>query len=487
MTFPTLLSFLSSLENSGELKRVTAPVDKDEELACIARLALHSSTCNNPPALLFENIKGHHIPVVVGLYESRKRYATALKCNPEQILDHWAGAIASPLPVREDADGAVKKNIFKGTEASLLNIPIPVWTPGRDAGPYIPSASVITSDPETGIQNMAVYRIQIQSATEFTVGFGSSNQHGAIHFDKWKKLGQKMPVALVIGGPPVVQFAAPAKTAYGVDELTIAGALQNESIPVVKCETVPLLVPAEADIVIEGYLDLNQTMEEGPFGEALGYMCEIGRAPRAVMTAICMRDKPVFHGYIQQVPPSEGHLIWEMGILGPLLHYLKTRLRLSVIKDMAVLPGSAGVSSLIIQVAESDPLEIRRLFSVISKIHFGQKLIAIVDEDIDIHDPVAVIFALTTRCNLQKDLQIDQSGQVYQPDPSVYAMTAGLPGPPPYPFPVAVLDARVKCKIPPLSLPPGEKMEKVRRRWNEFGLAPLKDRDRISKLLYRDN
>ena len=193
--FLDLQSFLSFLENSGRLNRVKSPVDKNHEIACIARWAIESTPEEDSYAILFENVAGHDAPVAVNVYGSRQACADALGCAPESLWEHWAEALDQPLDTVPVESAPVQEVVLLGEQADLNSMPVPVWTPGLDAGPYLSAGSVITKDPMTNIQNMASYRIQIHDGKRAGLFFGSALQHGAIHLRKHGDRGASVPVA----------------------------------------------------------------------------------------------------------------------------------------------------------------------------------------------------------------------------------------------------------------------------------------------------
>jgi len=484
--FVDLRSYLMFLESAGRLQRVHAPVDKQWEIACVARWAMESTPDEQRYAILFEQVKDHTVPVAVNLYASRALCAGALGVAPEAVLQHWAAALTTPhQPIRVET-APVQEVLETDSAASLLSLPVPVWTPGRDAGPYLSAGNVITKDPGTGVQNLGNYRLQIHDARRAGLFFGSRLQHGAIHCAKYHERGEPMPVAIVVGAPPAVNFAAAAKTAYGVDELTIAGGLMGAGLRVVRAKTVDLWVPADAECVIEGWVAPGAEQLEGPFGEALGYMDRAAPAAVVQVSAITQRRAPVHHGYVQQLPPSDGHLVMELGILGPLWYYVTCQLRLSGLRDLAILRGSAGVSALVAQVERSAAARAGEIGHVLAKIGFGQKFIYLVDEDLDIHDAETLNWGLSTRVDPERDVTIVPQAQTFQVDPAVLARAAAEGGHlsgPPYRSSLAIIDATVKCPIPEVSLPERAMMEHVLARWSEFGLPPIVPRQRLARLL----
>ena len=296
-----------------------------------------------------------------------------------------------------------------------------------------------------------------------------------------------MPVAVVVGASPAVCFGAAAKTAYGVDELAVAGGLLGEAIEVVRGRTVDLLVPADAEYVIEGHVDPDHRTEEGPFGEGLGFMTAAGPAPAIDVSAICHRSDPIFHGYVQQLPPTEGHVVWAMGLLGPLWYYLVgSRAGLRGLADLEIVPGAAGLSALVVQVEPGHGKEARRILDRFAGINFGQKAVIVVDRDIDIRDLETLQWALSTRVDPEQDIRIRANVSTYLLDPTTLArndVPADAPTPAPYASSMQLIDATLKCRIPEISIPGKQRMLRVLKRWNELGLPEVRPRERLLRLL----
>lgn len=484
--FLDLRSFLTYLEHTGRLRRVSKPVEKDWEIACLARWAMESTAEKDSYALLFENVKDQSMPVAVNLFPTPEMYGAALGVHSEELLEAWGKALDHPHKPIEVASGPVFDVVHANSQANLLNLPAPVWTPGRDGGPYLSAASVITKDPDTGIQNMGIYRMQVHDEKHAGLSFGSKMQHGAIHYSKYSKRKQPMPVAAVIGAPPVVTFAAAAKTAYGVDEMEIAGGLAGYALQVVRGKTVDLLVPAHAECVIEGFVQPDAKMMEGPFGEFLGYLNQSSPAPVVDITAIYHRSAPIHHGYVQQMPPSDGHLVMEMGFLGPLWYYLTRKLGLKGVRNLAIARGSAGLAILVAQIEKAHVSESARIGRALAKFNLGQKFIYLVDEDIDIRDQETLNWVLSSRVDPERDIEFIKDFPTFQYDPSTLsrAVKDGKElGAPPYPSSVAIVNATVKCEVPEISLPTSSVMFKALEHWGETGLPPITPRKRLERLL----
>jgi 2,5-furandicarboxylate decarboxylase 1 len=484
--FHNLRSFLIHLEQVGRLRRVPKTVDKDWEIACLARWAVESTPEKDSYALLFENVKNHTVPVAVNLFSTPEMYAAALGVESEELLEAWGRALDCPHKPVEVADGPVFEVVQAYSGLNVLDIPAPVWTPGRDGGPFLTAASVITKDPETGIHNMGIYRMQIHDDRAIGLSFGSKMQHGAIHYAKYCKRQQPMPVAAVLGAPPVVSFAAAAKTAYGVDEMEIAGGLAGSALEVVRGKTVDLLVPAHSECVIEGFVEPGTERMEGPFGEVLGYVAGSSPAPVLQVSAIYHRLAPIHHGYVQQMPPSDGHMVMEMGFLGPLWFYLTRKLKLKGLRNLAIARGSASLAILIAQIGKSHVAESAQIGRALAKFNLGQKFIYLVDEDIDIRDQETINWALSSRVDPERDIEFITDFPTFQYDPSTLSRAAKDGRElvvPPYPSSVAIVNATVKCAVPEISIPTRSIMNEALKSWPDTGLPPIRPRTRLVRLL----
>lgn len=481
--FVDLRSFLTYLDLNGRLRRVTKPINKDWELACIARWSMESTPEQDAYAILFENVQNHSSPVVVNLYSTAERYAEALGIEPDRILEHWSHALEHPREARLIESGPAQEIVNLGPKADLLSIPAPVWTPGRDAGPFLSAANVITKDPETGIQNMAVYRMQIHDSGHAGLCFGSKMQHGAIHLRKYAALKKPMPIAAVIGVAPAVSFASAAKIAYGIDELSVAGALAGTRIDGVRGKTVDLLVPAYAELVIEGFVQPDTLRTEGPFGEYFGYVAPAEPAAVVEVTAITHRNSPVHHGFVQQMPPSDGHLVMEIGMLGPLWFNLTRKLGVKGLRDLAIARGCAGLSILVVKIDKAHLSESAHIGRLLAKFTSGLNFIYVVDEEIDIRDQDALNWAISSRVNAPDDVQFVKRFQVPPPAQGTYRADRDEPASATEGSSVVVVNATTKRVMPEISLPSAQFMNRALEHWTETGLPTITPRRRLKTLL----
>jgi len=478
-----LRDFVEDLASLGWLREVTKPVDKDWEIACIARWALESTGEGDAYAIRFHRVIGFDVPVVTGLFASRRHLARSLGIGVDELWELWARALANPIEPEVVGDGLVKQHVLRDDAADVTTLPVPVWTPGRDRSPYFSSACVVTHDREHRVPNLATYRVQVQGPRRLGLFFGSDKQHGALHVKGFEAHGEPTPVAFVLGAAPAVSYAAAAKVRYGWDEMTIAGGLLGRAVPVIRCETHELLVPADAEIVIEGFVRPGERADEGPFGEALGYMEGIAPARLVDVTCITHRTRPLFHGLVQQVPPSEGHLLMELGLGGALWHYLRHQARVAGLVDLGIVPGAAGVSVICVSVRAGDRESVAKVIRLLSLLNWGQKVVIVVDDDIDVRDPKTVFWALSSRVDFSKDLLVQQRIPLFQRDPAAFrrALDAGA-GAEDLGSKL-ILDATVKADCMEPSLPPGSLMQRAREAWEATGLPPLSGVSRLERLI----
>jgi 4-hydroxy-3-polyprenylbenzoate decarboxylase len=281
-----LRTFVRFLEENGELRRIAREIDPVLEVSEIAQRVMRAGG----PALLFERVRGSRYPLLINTYATRRRMSWALGVND---LDEHARAIgalvkAQPpvglldkvrmLPKVARVAAATPKVVRGGapcqeiveTEPDLGKLPI-ITTWPEDGGPYITLPMVITRDPDKGTRNVGCYRMQVYGPRETGMHW-QLHKTGRRHMRRYKELGiQRMPVAVALGGDPVLPYAATAPLPDGIDEFLFAGFLRRKPVEMVRCKTIDLEVPASADFVLEGYVDVDELRREGPFGDHTGY------------------------------------------------------------------------------------------------------------------------------------------------------------------------------------------------------------------------
>ena len=468
MPYSDLRDFLKKLESSGKLHRIAKPVDKDWEIAAVAKIAFESIPEPRRPALMFEHVKGFDMPLVLGvLGGSRAIYCLALECELKDLHKKWGDAERHPIAPVRVAKGPVQEKVFRGSEVNLLKLPIPTWTVGQDPAPYVTSGYVITNDPDTGIRNVGVYRIQLKGANKLGL-FINYLQGGREHVEKNIKRGQPTPVAIVIGAEPVIGLVSVTRLPQDLDEFAVAGALRGAPVELVRCVTSELEVPAAAEIVIEGMI-ASELEEEGPFGEYTGYMGPKSMSYKVDIQCVTHREKPIFQEFSSQMPPSESSCIRSIGRESALQKHLIEDLGLPV-RDVHLFEAGGAAAYLVISIKKSHPAQPRTaMFGAWSFAPQFGKLTVVVDDDIDIRDPNLVNWALSFRMQPEKDAFIMSGTAAVQLDPSQAREDVLQQDPTRRVSSKIGIDATRKHAYPAVAVPPQEHLERVRKEWESYG------------------
>jgi UbiD family decarboxylase len=480
--YPDLHEHLERLEREGLLIRVKEPVDKDQEMHPLVRWQFRGGIKEKDrKAFLFEkpvDAKGklYDIPVAIGiLAANRKIYGIGLGCDPTQVNQLWAEAKAAPIPpVEIPSDAApVHEVVYQSEDLKVPGrgvdgIPVPISTPGWDNAPYISAAHFITQDPDSGIHNIGTYRAMIKAPDR--VGCNPSLELGQgiyAHWEKYRARREKMPAALCIGGVPAISYVAAQKLNYDVDEFAVAGGLVKAPIRIVKAKTVPLLVPADAEIIIEGWVNTEWLEPEAPFGESHGHVNPKEYNPYMDVTAITRRKKAILCSIISQVTPSESSVMKKMAYEPLYLDHLTNVLGVKcVMRVMLHEPLTATQKLTVIQMRKPSPAEVWRvLMGAVAFRPSMSKIVIAVDEDIDPENMDAVFWALGYRSQPHRDVQIIRGtdiGHAPRHDARGSADDSCL-----------LWDATLKETFPPISLPKKEYMERARTLWEKLGLPKL--------------
>ena len=407
--FSDLRQFLESLEKSGQLLRVSDEVDVKHEIAAYIR----KTSDTNGPALLFENVKGHSMQVVGGVFATRALMLHALQMSEETVIRDFTAALGRCEPTKLVASGPCQEVVHLGEDADLTALPNPTYCED-DSGPYISAAVAITKDPEDGGKNASIYRAEIQGKRALGI-LAEAPHHLGIHYEKAEALGKPLDVALAIGVEPSAQIATQWEAAYGVDELSFAAALQGRPLEVVKCKTVDLEVPATTEIVVEGRMHPGVREQEGPFGEYTGYYTATYPKPVIEVTAITHRKQPLYQAMLTGVPTTENHVLKMIPMESSC--YAMLSKRFPSVKAVH-FHGAGGVGLiLIVAIQQRVKYEARALISQLVGSH-GSKVIIVVDDDIDIFDMEAVMWAVSTRSQPEHDAMVFPHMMGWQLDPS---------------------------------------------------------------------
>lgn len=473
MAYRDLRAHLHVLEEAGRLHRIPTEVDKDWEIAAVSRIVFQDIPEERRPALLFEHVKGHTIPVCVGvLGASRWVYALALETSPEEIPDKWARAQRNPIPPRPVESGPVHETVKRGGAATLYDLPVPIWTRQQDPGPYLTAPFVITRDPDTGGQNVGTYRCQIKGPRKIGM-WVNFLQHARQQIEPRRLAGERVPVAIVVGAEPAVGLCSVSRIAAGVEELAVAGGLRGEPLDVVRCVTSDLLVPATAEIVIEGEI-IPELEEEGPFGEYPGYMGPKADAYVVEVRAITHREQPIFQAFLSQMPPSESSCIRGWGRECAILKHLRD-LRLPV-RDVHLLHAGGAAAYLAISIRPQYPGQAQQvMFAAWAVDPALGKITVVVDDDIDVRDPFQLAWALSWRVQPHKDIAVIPNTPAVRLDPSQAAEDVPQLDPSRRLSSKLAIDATRKHAYPAASLPPAQDLARARARWAAYGLSALLD------------
>ncbi len=481
--YPDLHDHIDELNRRGLLKIIDRPIDKDSELHPLVRWQFVGGMEEaERKAFLFTNIvnaKGrkYDMPVLVGgLAANREIYGVGMGCPVEEIQAKWDRAIQNPIaPVLVDHPECHEvvhlSGDLQGEGKGLDMLSIPISTPGFDSAPTLTATNVITRDPVTGVQNMGTYRCALKAPDRMVVRMATrvGGAGGYLHYLAWKEAGHKtMPCAVVLGCPPYVSFMGPQKLPIGVDEFDVAGGLAGEAIEVAMGKTVDLRVPAQAEIVIEGQIDLEYLEPEAPFGESHGHVAlEEFNLPMTI-TAITHRLKPVIPSYISQVAPSESSVIKRVAYEPLFLNYLKNTLGIRGVKKVSLhepLTGLLRVTMITVERNMPKTEVWRALYgAAFFKGDCGKICIA-VNDDIDPDNADALLWAMAYRMNPVADVQtLDHRGQGHGPKRELDGEEDST----------LLMDATMKGDMPPLALPTKEYMEKAKLIWDELDLPKLR-------------
>jgi len=422
MAFYSLTEFIEQLEREGELIRIHEPVSPILEISEITDRV--SKLPGGGKALLFENVKGSQMPVLINAFGSTRRMNISLGVDdiediPKEI-DRYL-KIAPPatlmdkvklLPLLLNAAnfppkivGAGKapcqEMVHLGDAVDLGTIPILQCWPD-DAGRFITFPIVVNHSADDKLRNVGLYRMQVYDKN--TTGMHwHIHKDGAHFFHEYRRQNKKMEVAVAIGADPAVCYSASAPLPYGIDEFLLAGFIRKSAVPLVKCKTVNLEIPATAEIVLEGYIDPKEMRLEGPFGDHTGYYSQDGDYPVFHVTAITHRKNPVYLTTIVGRPPQEDTYLGKATerIFLPLM-----RTQLPEIVDMNMPLEGVFHNSVILSIDKRYPMQARRMMSALWGL--GQmsfvKTILVVDAEVDVHDIKAVLKILLDSVDFNRDL-----------------------------------------------------------------------------------
>lgn len=426
MKYRDLRDFIDQLERTGELVRLTQPIDPVLEITEICDRTLRAAG----PAVLFENPKGSSVPLLGNLFGTPHRVALGMGEEsvdalrdvgkllaflkepdpPKGIKDAW-----NSLPIfKKVLDMAPKtvrsapcqQHVLQGSDIDLSRFPIQTCWPG-DAGPLITWGLVITKGPEKKRQNMGIYRQQVIGPNK-TIMRWLSHRGGALDYLEWQRVnpGQPFPVAVVLGADPATILAAVTPVPDTLSEHAFAGLLRGSRTEMIKAKCSDLMVPASAEIVLEGFLNPGEMAEEGPFGDHTGYYNEVDKFPVFTIDTITQRDQPIYHSTYTGRPPDEP------AVLGVALNEVFVPIlqkQFPEIVDFYLPPEGCSYRLAVVSMKKQYPGHAKRVmmgvWSFLRQFMYT-KFVVVVDDDINTRDWEDVIWAITTRMDPARDTTI---------------------------------------------------------------------------------
>ena len=430
MKYPSLIEFIDRLELEGELLRIKQPVSPILEIAEITdRISKQpgdraSNKAGGGKALLFENVEGSSMPVLINAFGSTKRMNLALGVHDiEDIAKRIESYIKIPPPTTllekakllpmllqaaqfppkllRTTHPPCQEVIHLNDDIDLGTIPILQCWP-QDAGRFITFPIVINRSVDKKIRNVGLYRMQVYDK-KTTAMHWHIHKDGAHFFHEYRKQNKVMEVAVALGADPASCYSASAPLPYGIDEFLLAGFIRKASVPLVKCKTVDLEVPANAEIILEGYIDPSEMRLEGPFGDHTGYYSQDGDYPIFHLTAITHRKNPVYLTTIVGKPPQEDFYLGRATerIFLPLL-----RTQLPEIVDMDMPVEGIFHNCVIVSLDKHYPMQSRRLMNAfwgLGQMSFVKTIIT-VDAEVNVHDYKEVAKLLLNKVDFTTDL-----------------------------------------------------------------------------------
>ncbi len=422
--YNSLGEFIADLEKAGELLRIKAPVSRDLEITRITDLA--SKAPEGGKALLFENVRGFRFPVITNAFGSERRICMALgtdsldslsarlnafvKIDPPKSLKQLVKMLPMGLDLmrflpRKTRNAPCQEVVYRGDRVDLGMLPVLKCWP-LDGGPFVTLPVVITRSLETGRRNAGMYRLQVYDRN--TTGMHwHIHKDGSHYFQEYRKAGKRMPVAVAIGTDPAVTYAATAPLPRGIDEMMLAGFIRRSPVRMAKCVSVDLEVPADAEFVLEGYVDPEELRVEGPFGDHTGYYSLIGDYPVFHVTAITHRKDPVYPATIVGRPPMEDCWLAKATerIFLPLLGTI-----LPEVRDFW-MPWEGVFHNIVVAAIDKEyPGHARRIMSAIwgqGQMSFS-KAVVLVDHGVNLGSPRRVLETILNEADLESDVFITE-------------------------------------------------------------------------------
>ncbi|WAH38004.1 UbiD family decarboxylase [Alicyclobacillus dauci] len=408
MRADSLRTWLQFLQDTNRLARIDKSVSPKFELVAVAK------HLDGKKAALFTNVAGHQVSVVSGIASTRTMFAEACETTDQELIERFTRAVAHPEPCTlvSNDNAPVKENIIEQDDVDLTTIlPIPTHH-AEDSGPYITAGMFIVRDPQTRKQNVSIHRLQVSGKNK--LGVLLLPRHTYHLFKQAEARQEPLECAIVIGTDPLTLLASQASTPFGVDELEIASALRGSPLPLVRCETVDIDIPANAEIVLEGRILPDVREPEGPFGEFPKYYGPKSDKEVVVIQAVTHRDNPIFHTII---PAGCEHQLLG-GIPREASLYQTIRQTVPTVRGVHMTPGGTCRYHAVISIRKQQEGQAKNAILAAFANSFDIKHVVVVDEEVNIFDAEEVEWAIATRFQADRDLVVIHGAQGSKLDPS---------------------------------------------------------------------
>jgi len=391
-------SFVAAFERAhpGEVVRIADPVDLEYDVMAVV---LEYERRRRFPILLFEKVHGHDIPIVANVVASRRALAFALGTDEAGLAREYARRIAERHRPVVVADAPFQERVLTGPALDLGRLPVPVYFPG-DAGRYLTAGMLVARDPDTGVETEGYHRFQLKGPDRMGVSLHSRRRM----FEYQRRAearGQALPCAVVLGLHPLVSMGSLAYPPADVGKFEVVGGLFGRPLEVAPCTSIDLLVPAAAEIVIEGEILPGVREPEGPFGEFTGYFSRRSTEHVFVARALCMRERPWF----QSIGSGRaGDHITTLGLVREAEIWNALRRAIPNVTGVHVPLSGTSSFSAYVSIEQSRPGEAKHVIPIVLGVDHYLKLVVVVDDDIDVFDESDVLWAVATRMQADRDL-----------------------------------------------------------------------------------
>ena len=455
MAYQDLRQYIARLASAGQLLEIEAPVDPAWEIGTICYKLLRE----NGPAVLFHDVQGYPYPVLGNMLATMDRCALALEVPREDLVEAYIRKTANPagpaLPVVARDQAPCKEVTIAQPAARLEGLVPPVVSNPGDGGAYLNFGLVVLKDPETGVQNMGIYRMQLRGG--LITGFWCSpTSHAGMIRGKCEARGQDMEVAVCVGADPVLYLASQVPgLSLGVDELNLAAQMRGAPFELVAADTVDLLIQAHCEMVFEGRVLAGRREPEGPYGEYPGYYGPVGDQPVLEIRHVTRRAAPIFAYTYLGLPPTDTHAMGQLSMEAGYLHKLRT----DVAPTVRAVYCPPDMHTAIVALDKTYEEQAKHVIYALWTNRI-LKTVIVVDEDVDPRDLEQVSWAIANRCHASRDMLVADGFCTIGPSPQKYGDgVANKIG----------IDATEPLKgFPALVRPSADMLGRVERRWAEL-------------------